>query len=186
MGQPMVVKPRAKGPLFVIMGLALLLIGGAVWWLIHDQPAAAVPEAAKPMTDLERVNRRAAELRAQAEAGNTPKTTPSATPVKGVIPWDQRDVLIGHDKRTVTITGPVSKTARSNSGKTIYLIFSDDPKSARVGILLGGDTREAAEKRFESLVGKKVEATGTVKFNNTIGNRPEIIIDSLDDLKPVD
>jgi hypothetical protein len=176
----------------LILTLTLALAGAAIWWFARDdsppsgQEQSAPVKPAKPMTAQERLNLRIAELKARAAEGSPPEAPAKATPVEGVIPWDKREVLIGCDKQTVTITGLVSKTAKSKSGKTIYLLFSDDPDSARVGLLLGAGNHEEAEKRFESLVGRKVESTGTVKFNAAIGNRPEIIINSLDDLKSQD
>lgn len=185
-GQIPPVKPKGKGLLFIISGLALAIAGTLTWWLTRDPSNTQEPGPVKPMTEVERVNRRALELSQRAASANSPKSPPPAEPVAGVIPWDQRDVLIGHDKRVVTVTGPVAQTAKSSSGKTLYLLFSNDPKSARVGVRINDDNRGAAGKHFESLVGKTIEAKGTVTFNGSIGNHPEIIINSPDDVKSVD
>jgi hypothetical protein len=189
---PPPVKNRAKWLLWVILASVPALAGGTIWWFGHDnlppppQQHSAPGKSARPMSAQEKLNLRIAELKTIAAEKSPPEAPANAAPVEGVIPWDKREFLVGCDKRTVTISGRVSKTKKSKTGKTIYLLFSDDPHSARVGMSLGSDGREAVEKRFESLVGRNVESTGTVKFNATIGNRPEITISSLDDLKSQD
>ena len=186
-----------------ILGLAgaVILAGCLLWWRA-DQPPAEPPagsqaaSAGVPETAAARASRRAAELQAGAALADSRSAAvlgeqrAQAAESGGAIPWDSRELLLAMERRDAMIEGTVRSVHPSNSRRTFYLRFSENPgvNDAQAGIEIGDAEENAFVKTLESFIDKKVRVNGRVVIRRIPSGteRPEVITRNLNDVRIVD
>jgi hypothetical protein len=112
----------------------------------------------------------------------------SAVQPHEIIAWDNTTQLTQSSGQSVTVEGVVKQVTRSVSGKTIYLLFADESEKStvRAGMEINQEDPVIIKKTFESFIGKKIHATGSIAIRATPGNsRPEVVIKTLSAVKAV-
>lgn len=172
----LVEKPSSGKKWMIVALVLLMLVGlGEYGWYVHRS------RQAKNTDDS------AGQVRGSLQDFSTIGHTDAQT--HEIIAWDNNTLLTQSSGKTVTVEGVAKSVTRSVSGKTYYLLFADDSeKSAvRAGMEVNQENPDAIKKTFNSLVGKKIHATGNVVIRATPGNsRPEVMAKNLSAIKAVD
>ncbi len=136
-----------------------------------DEPPAPDP--------VERINRRAEEMSAQLAESQAAEAARQDEIRKGGNVYQISDSgLLGKRVREeVVLESVVAGIGRSNSGKTIYLLFSEkapvtEARGAVYTNLLGGDL---TEESLEKLVGNKVRVRGIVALEPAGRNQRPVV-----------
>lgn len=178
---------KSKTPLLLVCGCSLIAIGIGGWLVTRlraprnlqgevleklladtetDSQAAEQTPAMK--TQLSAVNRRQAELAAQA-AESRRELAAKETALAGrggVFTPADGDLLVLRKGGTETLEGKVAGTGVSSSGKTLYLYFSRNPPAT--------EPRGALRfKAADAWLGKTVRLRGRVAVED---ERPEILV----------
>ena len=180
---------RARLVLALILILMTGLIGGG-WLLLRNSSAESpvIINRPPPAGSLASVNQQAAELSARTlladqQSAAVIAAQEAATKQRGgVIAWEDHELLVQNNGSSVIVEGIVQATDLSGSGKTIYLLFSenDDRDAARAGMRISSDAKDSMTGKFNSFIGKKVRVSGSVKVQKVAGlNRPDIMIDDI-------
>ena len=176
--------PRSsKTFVFLMLGLALVLIGAAGWlWTWQsDRQLRESEEVADMLADIERQaradqNPRVEEINRQAE--RLRKEAAEAWQ-GGVFRADQGELLARHEGSVASLEGVVRSIGSSQSGRTLYIQFSESPSrdEPRGAVALGAAAEGLDKAALDALVGSKVRITGQVRVQRIAGlQRPEIQI----------
>lgn len=179
---------RARLVLALALILMISLTGG--WYLLRDSTAekAVIVNRPPPAGSVASVNQKAAELSArvmradQESAAVIAAQEAAAKQRGGVISWEDHELLVQNNGSSAIVEGIVQATDLSGSGKTIYLLFSqnDDRDAARAGMRISSDAKDSMTEKFNSFIGKKVRVSGSIKLQKVSGlNRPDIMIDDI-------
>lgn len=139
------------------------------------------------------ITRRAEELQARLRAQDQEqeailKTQQSAAEQQGgVILWNQRELLLAHEDKIVTISGKPTHVEPSGSGNTIYLIFGSKGEGSyfRAGMEVKTSTKEEVIQSLGAFTNKDLKITGEIKKRMAGKNRvnPEMIFKTPADIK---
>jgi hypothetical protein len=186
-------RSSSRLPAIAAIGLALIVVGVGGWlWTWHRARQIRQTEVVdKLMRELENqaranrgspnedVNERAARLaREAAEAWQG-----------GVFQHDQGELLARQEGAVASLEGVLRGFDESKSGKTLYLLFSENPgRNDPRGTVPPQASGDGLDRRsLEALVGSKVRITGTVRVTRIGGlQRPEIPITERAAIQPVD
>jgi hypothetical protein len=152
-------------------------------------PTAKPAAANEPVSETERIaqlNRRAAELSAQAGGGGTlAEQQAQAGNQGGVVPASSRELLLQNEGKALVIEGVVTEIGPSSSGKTIFLWFADRKLKnvARAGTEIADAPPKSVIDKLTPMVGKKVQIGGTVVVRN---NRPDVIFKDVASIKVIE
>jgi len=184
--QPAPRKP-SKIMVLAVVGLVLVALGvGGLLWTQHRAAQLAQSEVfTQLLAEMERqprdtpgvdeVNELAARLSTQLEAEWQ----------GGVFSAGQGELIARHPGSEVSIEDVVRRIGSSQSGKTLYLLFSEDPgrEDPRVAVALEDATGDLGKDALEALVGRKVRITGIVRLTH---GRPEIPVQQRDAIELID
>ncbi len=152
-------------------------------------PTAKPAAANEPVSENERIaqlNRRAAELSAQAGGGGTlAEQQAQASNQGGVVPASSRELLLQNEGKALVIEGVITEIGPSSSGKTIFLWFADKKLKnvARAGTEIADAPPKSVIEKLTPMVGKKVQIGGTVVVRN---NRPDVIFKDIASIKVIE
>ena len=154
------------------------------------QAATAKPATTdEPVNENDRIgqlNRRAAELSAQAGGGGTlAQQQALAGNQGGVVPASSRELLLQNEGKALVIEGVITAIGPSSSGKTIFLWFADKKLKnvARAGTEIADAPPKSVIDKLTPMVGKKVQIGGTVVVRN---NRPDVIFKDVASIKVIE
>jgi len=195
---------RSKGLWLIGLGVTFaLLIVGAIYFyskkkshvLTSSADPAASAETAIPAGDEEediaQIQQRAAEVRAQAAAGDQVKQAQVATLKSefashgGIFHVNEREQLLRQEGYEVTVEGALQKIDYSVTQKTMYLQFSQAPgrRDTCVSVLLKDAPDSLSEQALTPLIGKKLHFKGIVQVHFA---RPEIKIKDRSSIKIIE
>ncbi|RPJ32874.1 MAG: hypothetical protein EHM17_12245 [Verrucomicrobiaceae bacterium] len=174
-------RKSSKVPVLAGLGLVLILTGLSGWLHTRNRPIPEMPEAAPFSSEASTVNQRAAELSAQATAADQEKQATLAAQHSavesrgGVFSPAEGDWLALQKGQPARLEGRLAKTGLSNSGKTLYLYFSENPTATepRGAVPLKAAPADLSETSLAAFIGKKIRISGQVALQN---GRPEIVI----------
>ena len=103
-----------------------------------------------------------------------------------VIPWTDHEFLAKYNGREVIVEGPLQAIKFSESGATMYLLFSVElgKNDTRGSVTMKNAPPDLSEERLTPLIGKKIRLHGTIDVRTVpdVGNsratRPEIRINN--------
>jgi len=195
---------RSKGIWLIVMAVTFALLVGVGYYIYskkksHDLAASAdspvsansaVP-AGDEEEDIAQIQQRAAEVRAQAAAGDQVKQAQLAiqkseyTSHGGVFHVNEREQLLRQEGYDVTVEGVLQKLDYSMSRKTIYLQFYKEPgrRDTCASVLLKDAPADLSEERLTPLIGRKLRIKGIVQVHFA---RPEIKIKDRSSIKIIE
>lgn len=144
-------------------------------------PLSSAPSSAKPvLSEAERVaraNERAAAISKRLEPAAAKKEPAMPSGAPSIIPWNETEKINSHGGSEITIRGKVWGVEKSNTGKTVYLLFAgtSNKRALRVGIECNPEDADAVKSRLERFKQKEILATGMVKKAKYTDQRPEMI-----------
>jgi len=174
--------PRKSSKVAVLAGLGLTLIftGLSGWLLTRSDELLAEADTEPSQSKVAETNQRAEELSAQAAQKDREREDLLARQNEalkmrdGVYSIAEGDLLALKNNQPATLEGHFAKIESSQSGKTLYLNFTDNPAATEPrGSVLLRDAPDLDRQSLESFLGKKIRLTGQVQVR---GNRPEIVI----------
>lgn len=163
-------KAPSKAPLVVSIVLGVLvLVLGIVFVVTRD---SSPDDAGEQVNAGPAKPEKATAPASPAKPGKTKKATSPAKPVSPVPPasepvtlqWDDHEAIIQNKSKQVIVEGAAKATEMSQSGKTIYLLFSnkENKSVARAGIRIGQSSAEELEKQLQPFIGEKIRVSGVV------------------------
>lgn len=190
-------KPRSRAPL-VIITASLLMALGLGGWTLSRRGAVARPSQTTNAFEimdfadlkLDSVPAAASKQAARIPKATPPKSVPSAD-VSGrvrVFTVADYDLLMGGKNEEVLFEGTFRSIAFSSTGKTMYLLFSENASSGepRGGVLLSAAAADLTEEFLKPLTGKKIRLQGKVKVEGVPRpGRPIIFIKDRASIKEV-
>ena len=195
---------RSKGLWLIGLAVtfALLIVGGI--YLYSKKKAQALSSSADSTVstesavaagdeeeDVAQIQQRAAEVRAQAAAGDQVKQAQVATQKSefashgGVFHVNEREQLLRQEGYDVTVEGVLQKIDYSMSRKTMYLQFSQQPgrRDTCVSVFLKDAPADLSEEHLTTLIGRKLRFKGIVQVHFS---RPEIKIKDRSSIKIIE
>lgn len=176
-----------------LAGLAMILAGLSGWmWTRHREhrlmqsrvPANTIRETGNPSSNDRRPTAREASHNAAALAREAAEAWQG-----GVFRPDQGDLLARHEGAVASLEGVLRSIGTSESGKTLYLLFSENPgRNAPRGTIPPRHAVDGLDRpSLEALVGSKIRITGSVRVTRSGGlQRPEIPLTERAAIEPVD
>jgi hypothetical protein len=184
-------KHKSSMPLILgIIGLALVVVGTGGWlWTWHRGKqlrqskvmekilAETEAQSRDAARSVDEINAEAARLGQEAaEIGR-----------KSVFSPEDGDLLARREGGEASLEGVVRKIEASQSGRTLYVLFSDNPGRNDPRGAVEPDSDGYDITSLEALVGHKVSITGKVRVTRTAGlSRPEIHIDGRESIRKID
>ena len=205
--RPPLAQPSSGGIWWLVAVLAIAT-GGLGWWITQrgvspppgaaasadpERPAATPRPLPSPRDESGEARKAGSERRRQIDefnasnAADLERATAALADQRaavekqgGVFFPTQEEALRERKKSTVQLEGVVERLDRSGEGKTIYLIFRENPgPTAPRGAVLLSRSPDLTEAGLSALIGKKVRITGTLSENRARGGgrRLEVAID---------
>lgn len=178
---PPLPRPSSKPLAIGVVGLAMMLAGLGGWTWHHGRqvrkPEATgnlMRETRNPPSNGHKPTARQASQNAALLAAEAAEAWQG-----GVFQHNQGDLLARHEGTVASLEGVLRSIEASKSGKTLYLMFSDNPgrNDPRGAVTLRHAKHGIDRESLKALVGKKVRITGTVRVTRNSGLlRPEIPI----------
>jgi cytoskeletal protein RodZ len=185
-------KAPSKTPLLVAIVLGALVVLAIVFAVTRDSApesagpavAASAGTPAKPAKSNKSKKTKRRGKAAKAAAHPSPvQTHPASSASEPItLQWDDHEALVSNKNNQVSVEGTAKSIDYSDSGKTIYLVFSsnEDRNAAQAGIELEKSSKEEMTKQLGRFIGKKIRVTGEVTVQTFQGlNRPDIEIKDL-------
>ena len=189
-----VAKPSSSKAAWIInITLALVAAGLGGWYLLRQREFEAMqmhPETAQALSDRPlgkaaapaAANPRPAPSPRPTGQAKTPATTPAQDPgdlSHTVIPWTSRGLLSQCNGKQVIVEGPLEAIMFSESGATLYLLFSKElgKTDTRGSVIVKTAPADLSETSLTPLIGKQIRLHGTIHIQPVSGTvRPEIKI----------
>lgn len=197
-------KPRSRAPLVIITASLLMVLGLGGWTLSRKNAAAQPSETTNTFEIMDfadlKLDAVPAAASKQPARTSTPKATPIAAPPKsipsanvsrrgGVFTVADYDLLMGEKNEEVIFEGTFRKISFSSTGKTMYLLFSENASSGepRGGVLLSSAAADLTKEFIKPFTGKKIRLQGKVKVEGIPQpGRPIIFIKDRASIKEVE
>ncbi len=183
------IKPRKKSMvsgMLVTIILLFLIAGGLAGWAIYRKDPLE-PKSSGGLAEL--AAQMAREDAKKLSDGTAPAATaPSPTKSSGRVfsPNDPR--ILQQEKQEVIVEGVVAKLDYSTERKTLYVLFSEEPRTeeARGAIILSKADPDLNETTLTPLRWKKVRISGKLSLRAVSNShRPEVSLSSLADIKEI-
>ena len=184
------VPPTPKSPkaaVFAGLALAFILTGMIAWWLTRKPATPAMAGSGASQAAVSAVNKRAEELRVQAQRADHDREALLASQQaelekqSGVFSIAQGDLLALQKGQTASLAGHLEKIESSNSGATLYLYFSQQPAANEPrGAIVLKNTPDLSRQYFEPFIGKEASLTGKVSLER---GRPQLTITKRSDIQ---
>jgi len=175
-------------PWIINTALALVAAGLGGWYVLHQREEEASrfrPDMTQASSDKlfgKTAVPRAATNPPPNRQAKPPATTPDQVPgdlSRTVIPWTNHGFLLKYSGKEVIVEGPLEAIKFSESGATMYLLFSkelgiDDTRGA---VVVRTAPADLSESEITPLIGKKIRLHGTIHIQPYSGTvRPEVRI----------
>ncbi len=111
----------------------------------------------------------------------TRDSSPGSARQPVTLQWNDHEAIVANNNNQVNVEGTAESIDNSDSGKTIYLVFSSmDQNAARAGIRIGKSSKGVMIQKLEPFVGKKIRVSGEVVVSNLPElNRPDIMMKNI-------
>ncbi len=184
--RPLPQQPRRNSSRLLIIGavgLAMVVVGvgGWLWTWQRARQIRQSEVVEKLMRELEDQSRANGGSRAEDVNERAARLAEEAAQAwqGGVFKPDQGELLARQEGAVASLEGVLRGIAESQSGNTLYLLFSENPsRNDPRGAVSSEASGEGLDRRsLEALVGSRIRITGTVRVTRIGGlQRPEIPI----------